>query len=114
GLRYHQYSGRNAGYARAWQAVRIAGVALGHQESHASVKSEGLMMLLDEPDRPEASKLSASPSKTGKENRGMEQLFDLVIKNARVVRPNNTSVDRLDIAVKDEKVARLPPDIQAE
>jgi allantoinase len=72
------------------------------------------MMLLDEPDRPEASKFSASPSKTGKENRGMEQLFDLVIKNARVVRPNSASVDRLDIAVKDEKVARLAPDIQAE
>jgi allantoinase len=72
------------------------------------------MMLLDEPHRPEASKFSASASKTGKENRGMEQLFDLVIKNARVVRPNNTSVDRLDIAVKDEKVARLAPDIQAE
>ena len=44
----------------------------------------------------------------------MEQLFDLVIKNARVVRPNTTAVDRLDIAVKDEKVARLAPDIQAE
>src|SRR5262249_31877810 len=44
----------------------------------------------------------------------MEQLFDLVIKNVRVVRPNNTAVDRLDIAVKDEKVARLAPDIQAE
>jgi len=44
----------------------------------------------------------------------MEQLFDLVIKNVRVVRPNNTAVDRFDIAVKDEKVARLAPDIQAE
>ena len=30
--------------------------------------------------------------------------FDLVIKNARVVRPNNTGVDCLDIAIKDGKV----------
>src|SRR5262245_66696930 len=44
----------------------------------------------------------------------MEKLFDLVIKNARVVRPNTTSVDRLDIAVKDGKIARLAPDIAAE
>src|SRR5260370_7739083 len=44
----------------------------------------------------------------------MEKLFDLVIKNARVVRPNKTSVDCLDIAVKDEKISRLAPDIQAE
>src|SRR5258708_12838451 len=44
----------------------------------------------------------------------MEKLYDLVIKNARVVRPNKTSVDCLDIAVKDAKVARLAPDIQAE
>src|SRR5262245_57733306 len=72
------------------------------------------MMLLDEPDRPEGSKFSISHSKTGRETRGMEQLFDLVIKNARALRPNNTSVDRLDIAVKDEKVARLAHDIQAE
>ena len=38
----------------------------------------------------------------------------LVIKNARVVRPNRTSVDCLDIAIKEGKVARLSPDIQAE
>src|SRR5947209_13086942 len=44
----------------------------------------------------------------------MEKLFDLVIKNARVVRPNKTSVDCLDIAVKEGKVACLAPDIQAE
>jgi len=31
----------------------------------------------------------------------MEKHFDLVIKNARVVRPNQTSVDRCDIAVAD-------------
>jgi allantoinase len=44
----------------------------------------------------------------------MEKPYDLVIKNARVVRPNRTSVDCLDIAVKDGKIARLSPDIQAE
>jgi allantoinase len=44
----------------------------------------------------------------------MEKIYDLVIKNARVVRPNRTSVDCLDIAVKDGKVARLSPDIQPE
>ena len=44
----------------------------------------------------------------------MEKLYDLVIKNARVVRPNKLSVDRLDIAVTDGKVACLAPDIQAE
>src|ERR1035441_1869807 len=44
----------------------------------------------------------------------MEKLYDLVIKNARVVRPNKTSVDCLDIAVKQGKVARLAPDIQSE
>ena len=36
------------------------------------------------------------------------------IKNARVVRPNKTSVDCLDIAVKDGKVSRLAPTIQTE
>jgi len=44
----------------------------------------------------------------------MEKPFDLAIKNARVVRPNKLSVDRLDIAVTDGKVACLAPDIQAE
>jgi allantoinase len=44
----------------------------------------------------------------------MDKLFDLLIKNARVVRPNQTSVDRLDIAVKEGKIARLAPDIQAD
>jgi allantoinase len=44
----------------------------------------------------------------------MEKHFDLVIKNARVVRPNKTSVDRLDIAVADRKIVRLAPDIAAE
>ena len=44
----------------------------------------------------------------------MDEPFDLVIKNARIVRPNKTSVDRLDIAVKDGKVNRIAPDIRAE
>ena len=44
----------------------------------------------------------------------MEKLFDLVIKNARVVRPNTTSVDVLDIAVKNGRVARLAPDVPPE
>jgi len=44
----------------------------------------------------------------------MEKLFDLVIKNARVVRPNKSSVDRLDIAVKDGTIASLAPAIPAE
>ena len=44
----------------------------------------------------------------------MEKLFDLIIKNARVVRPNKTSVDRLDIAARDGKIAQLAPDIPAD
>src|ERR1700756_5262074 len=44
----------------------------------------------------------------------MAKHYDLVIKNARAVRPNRTSVDCLDIAIKEGKVARLSPDIQAE
>jgi allantoinase len=44
----------------------------------------------------------------------MDKLFDTVIKNARVVRPNKTSVDCLDIAIKDGKIARLAPEIPAE
>jgi allantoinase len=42
----------------------------------------------------------------------MDQPFDLVIKNARVVRPNRTSVDCLDIAVRDGRIARLAPEIR--
>ena len=41
----------------------------------------------------------------------MEKVFDLVIKNARVVRPNKTSVDCLDIGIKDGKIARLAPEL---
>jgi allantoinase len=44
----------------------------------------------------------------------MSQLFDLVIKNARVVRPNKTSVDCLDIAIAAGKIVQLAPDIQVE
>ena len=42
----------------------------------------------------------------------MAQCFDLVIKNARVVRPNRTSVDCLDIAIADGMITRLAPDIE--
>src|SRR5262245_1471857 len=44
----------------------------------------------------------------------MDKLFDTVIKNASVVRPTKTSVDCLDIAIKNGKIARLGPNIQAE
>ena len=44
----------------------------------------------------------------------MQKLFDLVIKNARVVRPNKTSVDRLDIGIKNGKIAVLAPELEAE
>jgi allantoinase len=44
----------------------------------------------------------------------MSQLFDLVIKNARVVRPNKTSVDCLDIGIADGKIVQLAPEIQSE
>ena len=44
----------------------------------------------------------------------MEKTFDLVIKNARVVRPNKTSVDCLDVAIKGGKIVRLAPEIAAD
>src|SRR5665213_2825584 len=44
----------------------------------------------------------------------MNKRFDTIIKNARVVRPNKTAVDCLDIAIKDGKVTQLGPDIQVE
>ena len=43
----------------------------------------------------------------------MSKLFDLVIKNARVVRPNKTSVDCLDIGIKGGKISRLAPELEA-
>ena len=44
----------------------------------------------------------------------MTRPLDTVIKNVRVVRPMRTSVDLLDIGIKDGKFARLAPDIRAE
>ncbi|OFZ89369.1 MAG: hydantoinase [Betaproteobacteria bacterium RBG_16_64_18] len=44
----------------------------------------------------------------------MNRPLDTVIKNVRVVRPNRSSVDLLDIGIKDGKFARLAPDIKAE
>lgn len=44
----------------------------------------------------------------------MEKQFDLLIKNARVVRPKATSVVAQDIAIKDGKVAQLAPNLPAE
>ena len=44
----------------------------------------------------------------------MEKTFDLVIKNARVVRPNKASVDYLDVAIKGGKIVRLAPEIAAD
>ena len=44
----------------------------------------------------------------------MDKIFDTIIKNARVVRPNKTSIDCLDIAIKDGKIVRVGPDIQAD
>jgi allantoinase len=44
----------------------------------------------------------------------MTRPLDLVIKNVRVVRPRKTSVDLLDIGIKDGKFARLAPDIAAD
>jgi allantoinase len=40
--------------------------------------------------------------------------FDVAIKNARVVRPNRSGVDCLDIGVKDGKVAQLAPEIRGD
>ena len=44
----------------------------------------------------------------------MDRPLDLVVKNVRVVRPNRSSVDPLDIGIKDGKFARLAPDIRAD
>jgi allantoinase len=41
-------------------------------------------------------------------------LYDLIIKNVRVVRPNRNAVDLLDIAIRDGKFAKLAPEIPAE
>jgi allantoinase len=44
----------------------------------------------------------------------VQKLFDLIIKNARVVRPSQTSVDGLDIGIKDGKIILLAPTLEAE
>src|SRR5581483_5728191 len=44
----------------------------------------------------------------------MAESLDLIIKNARVVRPNKASVDCLDIGIKDGKIARLAPELAAD
>ena len=38
-------------------------------------------------------------------------MFDLVVKNAGVVRPNHPEVESLDIAIKDGTFVQLAPDI---
>ncbi len=44
----------------------------------------------------------------------MSKPLDTVIKNVRVVRPKKTSVDLLDLGIKDGKFARVAPEIRAE
>jgi allantoinase len=44
----------------------------------------------------------------------MSKAFDLVIKNVRVVRPNKTSIDDLDIAIRGGKIERLAPQISVD
>src|SRR6056297_3825735 len=39
--------------------------------------------------------------------------YDLLIKDVRVVRPNRTRVDALDVAIRDGKFAHLAPGIDA-
>ncbi len=41
------------------------------------------------------------------------QSYDLIIKNVRLVRPGKTTVDALDIGIKDGKIATLAADIDA-
>ena len=43
----------------------------------------------------------------------MEPIFDLLIKNVRVVRPRKEQVDTLDIAITDGRISKLHPDVQA-
>lgn len=40
--------------------------------------------------------------------------FDTLVKNVRVVRPNRTSVDLLDIGIRDGRFERLAPELRAE
>ena len=55
-----------------------------------------------------------SPPIRNKKRESDMKTFDLVIKNARVVRPNATGVDCLDIGIANGKVARLAAEIRAE
>jgi allantoinase len=41
-------------------------------------------------------------------------MLDLIIKNARIVRPNKPAIDLLDIGVRDGKIVLLAPDIRPE
>ena len=41
-------------------------------------------------------------------------VFDRVIKNVRVVRPNEHSIERLDLGLKNGKFARIAPEISPE
>ena len=41
-------------------------------------------------------------------------MLDLIIKNARVVRPNKTTVDLLDLGIKEGKFEKIAPEILAE
>ncbi|GGA09659.1 hypothetical protein [Okeania sp. KiyG1] len=40
--------------------------------------------------------------------------FDLVIKNVRVVRPNQNSSDRFDLGIKNGKFAHINPELANE
>jgi len=40
-------------------------------------------------------------------------MLDLIIKNARLVRPNKTTVDNLDLGIKDGKFVKIEPEILA-
>jgi len=44
----------------------------------------------------------------------MSKVYDVLIKNVRIVRPKKTSIDCLDIAIKDGKIDRLAPELPAE
>ena len=44
----------------------------------------------------------------------VEKKYDLLVKNVRLVRPNKTSVQKSDVAIKDGKFARIAREIPAE
>jgi allantoinase len=41
-------------------------------------------------------------------------VLDRLIKNVRVVRPNQSGVERLDLGIKDGKFAQISPEISAD